>query len=106
MLMSTFRNRVRVGYLLAIALAGSAPGFAQGAHRARLSRDLADRLAQRVEAPSEIIVSATDATVDQLVLRYGATLKKRLQGGAVLEATGGQIDAISQDPDVPHVSGN
>ena len=75
-------------------------------HRARMSRDLADRLQRRVEAPAEIIVSATDEGVDQLVALYGARLKKRLRGGAVLEATGGQIDAISQDPDVDHLSGN
>ena len=38
--------------------------------------------------------------------RYGVRLKKRIHGGAVLEATGGQIDAMSQDPDVEHMSGN
>ena len=27
-------------------------------------------------------------------------------GGAVFEATGGQIDALSQDPEVAHMSGN
>src|SRR6478609_8696362 len=104
----TLRHRLPIGLLraTAFACACSSTAFAQGAHRARLSRDLADRIAQRLDAATEIIVSAPDATVDQLVRRYGATLKKRLQGGAVLEATGGQIDAISQDPDVPHLSGN
>src|SRR5262249_54040123 len=95
---------------LVVALAGLAttcwalPASAQ--HRARLSRDLADRLAQRVEAPTEIIVSGADGAIDQIVALYGARLKKRLQGGAVLEATGGQIDAIAQDPAVDHLSGN
>src|SRR5262245_42979550 len=82
------------------------PAAAQPRHRARLSRDLADRIRQRVEAPSEIIVSAADGAIDQLVARYGARLKKRLAGGAVLEATGGQLDAIAQDPDVDHLAGN
>jgi serine protease AprX len=75
-------------------------------HRARLSRDVAERLQQRIETPTEIIVSASDAGVDQLVARYGARLKARIHGGAVLEATGGQIDAISQDADVDHIAGN
>ncbi|HEY2431132.1 MAG TPA: S8 family serine peptidase, partial [Vicinamibacterales bacterium] len=89
-----------------LVCAGAPAAHAQPGRRARLSSDIADRIARRVEAPAEIIVSADDATVDQLVARYGARLKKRLPGGAVLEATGGQIDAIAQDPDVPHVAGN
>ena len=79
---------------------------AQSRHRARLSRDLTDRLTQRVEAPTDVIVAASDGSIDQLVTRYGARLKKRLHGGAVLEATGGQIDAMSQDPDVDHMAGD
>jgi hypothetical protein len=96
----TFLRRLSIHVAVAITLVGvSAPAaLAQAPHRARMSRDLADRLAQGVEAPAEIIVSASDATVDQLVVRYGARLKKRVPGGAVLQATGGQIDAISQDP--------
>src|SRR5689334_1824273 len=87
---STLRHRLPIGLLraTAFACACSSTVFAQGGHRARLSRDLADRIAQRLDAPTEIIVSAPDATVDQLVRRYGATLKKRLQGGSVLIATG------------------
>src|SRR5688572_19842767 len=75
-------------------------------HRARLSRDLADRIKHRVEASTEVIVSGSDARIDTLTARYGVLLKKRIHGGAVLEATGGQIDALSQDPDVDHMSGN
>src|SRR4051812_5048025 len=85
---------VVVAGLVALVVAASAE--AQPRHRARLSRDLADRLRQRVEAPAEIIVSADAGAIDLLVTRYGARLKKRIQGGAVLEATGGQIDAIAQ----------
>src|SRR5439155_24735567 len=82
------------------------PASAQPAHRARLSRDLAERIAQRVEASTDVIVSASDGAIDRLVARYGARLKKRVTGGAVLEATGGQIDAISQDPDTDHMAGD
>jgi hypothetical protein len=89
-----------------VASIGTVPAAAQPRHRARVSRDLAERLRQRIEAPAEIIVSAGDGAIDQLVTRYGARLKKRIQGGAVLEATGGQIDAIAQDPDVDHLAGN
>src|SRR5205823_5268580 len=65
-----------------------------------------DRVAQRVEASTDIIVSGSDAAIDRLVARYGARLKKRIHGGAVLQATGGQIDAMSQDPDTDHMAGD
>src|SRR5262245_40559714 len=90
-----------------VVSAAAVPAAAQSRHRARLSRDMEDRIQHRIESPAYVSVSAADATIDQLAARYGARVKKRLQnGGAVLEATGGQIDAIAQDPDVDHLSGN
>ena len=53
-----------------------------------------------------MIVAAADAALDQLALRYGARLKRRIRGGAVFEVTGGQLEAISQDADVAHVAGD
>ena len=44
-------------------LAISAAPVEAGQRRARLSRDLADRLAARVDAPADVIVSATDEQV-------------------------------------------
>ncbi len=41
-----------------------------------------------------------------LATRYGAVLKKSLRGGAVLELTGGQLEALSDDPSVDHLSGD
>jgi hypothetical protein len=83
------------------------PQEAQGGpHRARLSRDVADRLAQGVDASSDVIVAASDAAIDQLAVRYGARLKRRINGGAVFEVTGGQLDAMSQDADVAHLAGD
>src|SRR5437868_2452950 len=99
-------RRASLAFIVAMAALPAVPAAAQSPHRARLSRDLAERLQHRVEAPTEIIVSGDADTVDQLVARYGARLKKRMATGAVLEATGGQLDAISQDPSVDHVSGN
>ena len=92
--------------ILAVIVGAPTDTFAQSRHRARLSGDIAERLAKRVEASTPIIVSADDARVDALVARYGVSLKKRLAGAAVLEATGGQIDALSQDPDVAHIAGD
>src|SRR5690349_11074829 len=96
-----------VAVVAAVTLLGvGVDGAAAQARRARLSKDLADRIAQRIEAPTEVIVDVPQDRVDALAARYGARVKKRIHGGAVLEATGGQIDALSQDPDVPHMSEN
>jgi hypothetical protein len=86
-------------------LIGSAASLQAQPHRARLSQDIADRIAQRNEAATEIIVAAPQETIGPLAVRYGAAIKKRIRDGAVLEATGGQIDALSQDPDVRHIAG-
>ena len=39
-----------------------------------------------------------------LAARYGLTVKRYLSSGAVLSVTAGQLDALSQDPDVDHLS--
>src|SRR4051812_6584688 len=92
---------------VAFSLAGlvSVPAYA-APHRARLSRDLADRVAAGREDSTSVIVSGTPETVQELAARYGARIKKSLRGGAVLEVTGGQLTALSQDPDVDHASGD
>ena len=78
----------------------------EGPRRARLSRDVADRLASHVEASTDVIVAAGDTALDQLAVRYGARLQRRITGGAVFEVTGGQLEALSQDADVAHLAGD
>ncbi len=77
-----------------------------GQRRARLSRDLSDRLAARVDASTDIIVTGTDEQVQTLATRYGARVKKRLSNAAVLEVTGGQLRDLAEDVDVSSVSGD
>src|SRR5918999_5279062 len=77
-----------------------------GPRRARLSRDLADRLsAGRHETTSVIIKGSADRLL-AIVQRHGGRIKKQLRGGAVIELAGDQLDAVSQDPEVDHVSGD
>src|SRR5919198_4281228 len=87
------------------SLAVAVPAFADS-HRARLSRDLSDRLAARDERATDVIVDGRPEVIDAVAARYGAKVKRRLQTGAVLEVTGGQLDALSQDPDVDHIAGD
>src|SRR6516162_9477591 len=89
------RRASTVLFAVIVGVLAATPLVAQS-YRARMSREIADRLAHRVEASSEIIVSSTSGDFDGLAARYGAQLKRRIQGGAVLVATGGQIDARTQ----------
>ncbi|MCA1558754.1 MAG: S8 family peptidase [Acidobacteria bacterium] len=100
-------QRPRFSVILAFlgALALSVPAQA-GPHRARLSGDLAERLAQGRDEPTSVIVSGSRHEIEALAARHGARLKKLLRDGAVLEVTGGQLDALSQDADVDHLSGD
>jgi hypothetical protein len=52
-------------------VAAPATVLAQSRHRARLSRDLSDRIQQRVEASTEIIVSAPERYTSKPLLREG-----------------------------------
>src|SRR5207247_8420488 len=46
------------------------------------------------------------AAVDALVGRYNVRVKKVLRDGAVLRVTAGQLDALSQDDSIDHLSGD
>ncbi|MEO8522344.1 MAG: S8 family serine peptidase, partial [Acidobacteriota bacterium] len=77
-----------------------------GPHKARLSRDLADRIAAGGSGAADVIVSGTPETLQALAARYGARVKKSLRGGAVLEVPAGQLGSFSEDADVDHASGD
>src|SRR6476661_574406 len=89
--------------LVAVACAGSAEA---GPKRARLSRDLAERLSKADVGVTRVIVTGSPEKLQALATRYGAKIGKALHGAAVLEVNGGQLDALSQDADVDHLSGD
>ena len=99
-----YRPLVIAAMAIVVAFAG-APAFAQSPH-ARVSRDIADRLARHLDEPTSVIVSADAGMIDQIALRYGARVTKRVHGGAVLAVTGGQLEGLAQDPDVAHLAGD
>ena len=87
-----------------LALAGSADA---GPRRARLSRDLSERIAKADASVTSVIVdgnSEQDADAGGAIRRQGA--QEGAGNGAVLQVTGGQLDALSQDADVDHLSGD
>ena len=86
-----------------VVAAASTPVLAQ--HRARLSADLAARLAAGSQS-IDVIVHGDAASINQLVTRYSLVVKRRMKSGAVLTVTAGQLDALSQDGAVDHLSGD
>ncbi len=70
----------------------------------RLSKTLADRLEARRDEPVQIIIDGDHAQIEQLASLYNLEVKRHLSRGAVLEVTGGQLDALARDPEVSHLS--
>ena len=81
-------RRFSIATLALVTLAVTAISVEAGPRRASLSRDLSERLAARVDAATDVIVTGTDAQVNELATRYGARVKKRLKNAAVFEVTG------------------
>src|SRR5688572_13943437 len=103
----TFVRRTMLRCLATLAIVLLAATAAQaGPRRARLSKDLVDRLAAGDQSSTRVIVSGSREQIETLATRYGARVHKTLRNGAVLEVGGGQLDALTQDPEVDHVSGD
>ncbi len=101
---SPVTRRFCIVTLAVVTLAVSAMSVEAGPRRARLSRDLSERLAARLDASTDVIVTGTDEQVNELATRYGVRVKKRLRNAAVFEVTGGQLRDLSEDADVATVS--
>ena len=78
---------------------------ARAEHRARLSEDLSDHLAAGSQS-IDIIVDGDQTSVNALAGRYNVVVKRRLKSGAVLHVNAGQLDALSHDADIDHLSGD
>jgi serine protease AprX len=104
-------HRPSVARFLAAAFASASlliaasPAAAAGAHRARLSADLADHLATGSQT-IRVIVEGTRAEVDALAQRYALRITKYLQSGAVFVVNAGQLAAMQQDDSQDHLSGD
>ena len=93
---------------LALALAVMLPAAdasAQG-RRARLSKDLTDRISTGDASDTSVIVTGTQSAVDALASRHGLRISKRLRTGAVLDVPAGSLEAVANDAGVDVLSGN
>jgi serine protease AprX len=76
------------------------------AHRAHVSGDLMVHKATRPHARTSVIVHGSADAVKRIADRHGLRILRMLKHEAVLEANGAQIDALSLDGEVEHLSGD
>jgi serine protease AprX len=74
--------------------------------RARMSRDLVDRLAAGRMEPASVIISGHHARIDAIARRHGGRVTKQLAHGAVVEVPGARLLGLSEDAEVTHLSGD
>ncbi len=74
--------------------------------RARLSRDLVERIDRGDTERASVIVTASQDRVDRIAARHGLRVAKRLENGALLEVPQGELAAVAEDPEVDQLSGN
>jgi serine protease AprX len=102
--LSGSRRKCLFEIVVAISLwaAATTPALAQ--HRARLSADLADRMAGGSQA-IDVIVHGDQLEVEALAKSVNVPVKRILKkGGAVLRLNAGQLAALQADPAVEHLS--
>jgi serine protease AprX len=92
----------RFGLAALLVVLGLVPAAA-APHRARLSADLAEDLAAGSPV-IDVIVHGSRPEVDTLARRYNLRVRRYLRSGGVFRLTAGQLDALSQDEDVEHLS--
>ena len=83
-----------LGLLLAMATIGLPPEAAAQGRHARLSRDLAARIASGDQGVTRVIVEGAGDQLQAIATRYGARVLKVLRRTAVLEVNGGQLDGL------------
>ena len=90
--------------MFALALA-FLPGKALWAQpRARMSKSLQTHVASKSTEAVDVIVHGTADQIDAMAARQGLTIRKRLDDGAVFRTSAAQLDALSSDALVDHLS--
>jgi serine protease AprX len=95
-----------IAALLLTASAAFAPSEARAQEHARLSDDLRTAIRGGDQAPVDVILTATQETVDAVAARHGLVVKKRLATGALLTVPAGALENLANDDAVDQLSGN
>jgi serine protease AprX len=101
----TYKIRVSAAACL-IALSSLGLRGAGVEHRARLSDDLLGLKARRTSARARVIVHGDDATLEDVARRHGVRIVRRLAGAAVFAANSSELESLSADSAIDHISGD
>ncbi|HUR20036.1 MAG TPA: S8 family peptidase, partial [Vicinamibacterales bacterium] len=101
----SFRNLVApLGLALLVGLLNPSTASAAGEHKARMSSELAGKLAQSGPvAPLRVIVSAPQEEVNRLAQLHGLTVVKRLASGVVFGGSVDRINSLAADEDIKNL---
>jgi hypothetical protein len=88
-----------------LACALSAPLVAGSTPRVRVSRDLELFLSRGGPGTARIIAHGTSGDLRDIAARHGATIRRFLADGAVLEVTRAQLAALTAENVLDHLSG-
>src|SRR3954454_21574672 len=102
----SFVSTVSLRWVVALAISVGCALGAEAGQRAKLSRDLAERIAAGRADTVRAIVNGTESQVAAIAARHDARVAKRLRGAAVLEVAGSALEAIACDAGVAHLSGD
>src|SRR2546422_641132 len=83
-----------------------APRIGTRAHRAQLSHDLEAHVAKHAGRRVRVIVHGERTVIEALAARHGLQVARLLDEAGVIEANGAEIEALQQDSEIDHLSGD
>jgi serine protease AprX len=95
----------RIGATLSVVLL-LAPRIGTRAHRAHVSRDLEAHVARRSGERIRVIVHGDQNVIEALAARHGLRVARLLDDAGVIEANSAEIEALQQDSEIDHLSGD
>ncbi|MGE0447424.1 MAG: S8 family serine peptidase, partial [Vicinamibacterales bacterium] len=106
MRLTSFARRRLSPFLLFFVILSLSADDAAAQRRARLSDDLATRLRSNGAGDASVIITGTAEQIDRAAARHGLRIRKRLQGGAVVDVPAGRLAALADDAGIDQLTGN
>src|SRR2546422_1229687 len=95
----------RIGATLSVMLL-LVPRLGTRPHRAQLSHDLEAHVAKHSGRRVRVIVHGERTVIEALAARHGLQVARLLDEAGVIEANGAEIEALQQDSEIDHLSGD
>ena len=95
----------RIGATLSLMLL-LVPRLGTRPYRAQLSHDLEAHVAKHAGRRVRVIVHGERTVIEALAARHGLQVARLLDEAGVIEANGAEIEALQQDSEIDHLSGD